>query len=417
MGCTSSVYAVGRKKKLSIPEMVVFVPSMRIPVQSDLQRPLRGLIPKDLADRLCSLRNQIVLVAEDTGGSAITELRRALEEYLSVLIGLTKKETIDDGLIEFKWRNLENGRQETCVANFWFELLSVVHLMAMLTISQADSLMIPKDHTGSGLRVVSSDCKRDAIDLLLKASGYLDCCIRDILVYIPSDIKKRLPNDFQPGVLEAISIQTLGQGTEIQLGLAVETQNATLSVKRRLACEQLIYFSQAYQCLSECDMDRGYGKKHMSFIKWKFLESKAAAYYYHGLMLDKGLEPSCHVSAVCCFLAAEELLLESKKACLSFCLASPVTRSPPLWGAMKHLHQKIPEVASRKSQMYGYLLEQEKALQALPELPEFQLSLRPEEYQLPELDSAWSSENCEAQSQTLKLKEHLNDSDYETLSE
>ena len=114
---------------------------------------------------------------------------------------------------------------------------------------------------------------------------------------------------------------------------------------------------------------------------------QAAAYYYHGLILDKGSEPSCHVSAVCCFLAAEELLLESKRACLSFCLASPVTRlvmsliqsvqnlnpqfsscsllsflarSPPLWGAMKHLHQKIPEVASRKSQMYGYLLEQEK---------------------------------------------------------
>ncbi|KAG6581124.1 hypothetical protein SDJN03_21126, partial [Cucurbita argyrosperma subsp. sororia] len=416
MGCTSSVYAVGRKKKLSIPEMVMFVPSMRIPVQSDLQRPLRGLISKDLADRLSSLRNQIVLVAEDTGGSAITELRRVLEEYLSVLICLTKKETIDDGLIEFKWRNLEHGRQEICVANFWFELLSVLHLMAMLTLSEADSLMIPKDPTGSGLRVVSSDCKREAIDLLLKASGYLDCCIRDILVHIPFDIKKRLPKSFQPGALEAMSIQTLGQGTEIQLGLAVESQNATLSVKRRLACEQLVYFSQAYQCLSECDTDRGYEKKHMSFIKWKFLESKAAAYYYHGLILDKGSEPSCHVSAVCCFLAAEELLLESKRACLSFCLASPVTRSPPLWGAMKHLHQKIPEVASRKSQMYGYLLEQEKALQALPELPEFQLSLRPEEYQLLEIDSsAWSSEHCEAQSQT--LKEHLNDSDYETLSE
>jgi hypothetical protein len=27
---------------------------------------------------------------------------------------------------------------------------------------------------------------------------------------------------------------------------------------------------------------------------------------------------------------------------------------------MKHLHQKIPEVAARKSQMYGYLLEEEK---------------------------------------------------------
>lgn len=58
-----------------------------------------------------------------------------------------------------------------------------------------------------------------------------------------------------------------------------------------------------------------------------------------------------------------------------------------------------------------------RALQALPELPEFQLSLRPEEYQLPEIDSAWSYQNFEAHSHTLKLKEHLNDSDYETSSE
>lgn len=169
MGCASSVYAVGGRKKLTVPEVVVLVPSTRIPAQSDLQRRLRGLIPIDLAHRLSSLRNQIVLVAEDTGqrslpsthhslssvclvagemyqrklvlrilglahkylelivqmltwlsppvfsatkrlfsflfrvsssklelfvcigGSAIPELRRALEEYLSVLIGLTKK--------------------------------------------------------------------------------------------------------------------------------------------------------------------------------------------------------------------------------------------------------------------------------------------------------------------------------------
>lgn len=418
MGCTSSIYAVARKKKkLSVPEVVVFVPSMRIPVQSDLQRPLRGLIPKDLADRLSCLRNQIVLVAEDTGGSAISELRRALEEYLSVLIGLTKKEYSLDGLVKFKWKSLEDGRNETCVANSWFEILSVVHLMAMLTLSEADSLMIPKDHSGSGIRVVSSDCKRDAVDLLLKAAGYLEFCVRDVLVRIPPDIKKMLPKDLQDGVLEAISIQAIGQGTEIQLGLAVECQKATLSVKRRLACEELSYFSQAYHRLSECDIDtnNGYGKKLLWFIKWKFLEAKAAAYYYNGLILDKGNEPSCHVSAVCCFLAAEELLAESKKACLSFCLAAPVTRAPPLWGSMKHLQQKIPEVASRKSQMYGYLLEQEKALQALPDLPEFQLSLTPDDYQLPELDPVWDNEKWEIQGQP--LKDHLKDSEEEIETE
>lgn len=69
MGCTSSVYAIGKKKnKKSISEISIFVPVLRIPAQSDLQKTLgRSLIPKDLADRISSLRNQIVLVAQDTG--------------------------------------------------------------------------------------------------------------------------------------------------------------------------------------------------------------------------------------------------------------------------------------------------------------------------------------------------------------
>uniref|UniRef100_A0A5B7AMU4 BRO1 domain-containing protein n=1 Tax=Davidia involucrata TaxID=16924 RepID=A0A5B7AMU4_DAVIN len=415
MGCTSSTYAVGKKKKKNITQVTVFVPSMRLPVQSDLRKTVRGLIPKDLANRISSLRNQIVLVAEDTGGSAVTELQRALEEYLSLLLGLTNTELGLQELVEFKWKNLEDGKQEVCVANSWFELLSVIHMMAMLTLTEANSMLIPKDHSSSCERIVSADCMRDAVDLLLKASGYLEFCVRDVLVRLPDDMKKRLPKDLHEGVLEAISILALGQGTEMQLSLAVESQNATLSVKRRLACEQLSYFGQAHYCLSGCNIDHGYGKKHLLFIKWKYLEAKAAAYYYHGLILDKGTEPSCHISAVCSFLAAEELLSESKKVCLSFCLAVPVTRTPPPWGAMKHLNKKIPEVASRKSQMYGYLLDQEKGLQILPDLPEFQLSLRPDDYELPEMDSAWDSEKWEIQGQT--LKEHLKDCEDEMETE
>ncbi|XP_054802633.1 uncharacterized protein LOC129306200 isoform X2 [Prosopis cineraria] len=381
MGCTCSAYARGRKKSsLSIPEVAVFVPSIRIPVQSDLQRALGGIIPRELADKLSSLRNQIVLVAEDTGGSAIAELRRTLNEYLAVLIGLTKRESSLEGLIEFKWKNFAEGRQDSCIANAWFEVISAVHLMAMLTLSEADSLMIPKDHSSSGIRAVSSENKREAVDLLLKASGYLEFCVKNVLSHMPDEVKMALPHDLQDGVLEAISIQALGQGTEIQLGLAVEDQKATLSVKRRLACEQVTYFSQAYHCLLRCDFNQGYRKKHIQFIKWKFLEAKAAAYYYHGLILDKGNEPTSYIGAVSCFLAADELLAESKKACLSFCLATPVTRAPPLWGVMKRLHKKIPEVAASKSQT---------SLQALPELPEFQLSLSPDDYQLPEMDPAW----------------------------
>ncbi|XP_016469870.1 uncharacterized protein LOC107792192 isoform X2 [Nicotiana tabacum] len=403
MGCAVSVYAVGKKKKKNIiPEVSIFVPSMRVPVQCDIQRTLKGVIPKDLADRLTSIRNQIVLIAQDTDVSAIDELQQALEEYLSLLVGLTRKEFGLQDLIGFKWRNLEDGQEEISVANSWFELLSVLHMMAMLTLVEANMKLIPKDSAMTE-RVVSGDCMRDAVDLLLKTAGYLDFCVQDVLVHLPPDVKNRLPKDLRQGILEATSTQALAQGTEIQLGLALESQNATLSVKRRLACEAVSYYGQALCCLSGHNNFHGTAKKHILFIKWKYLEAKAVAYYYHGIIVDKGTEPSSHVSALCCFLAAEELLTESKKASLSFCLAEPVTRTPPPWGVMKHLNKKVPETAARKTQMYGYLLDQEKG-QALPDLPEFQLSLKPDEYTLPETDSTWNNE-IPGQS----LKEHLKD--------
>ncbi|KAL7106572.1 hypothetical protein ACP275_06G002400 [Erythranthe tilingii] len=286
-------------------------------------------------------------------------------------------------------------------------------MMAMLTLMEANLKLIPKESALSE-RLVSPDCMRDAVDLLLKAAGYLNFCIHNVLLRLPTDIKNKLPSVMQGSFLEAISHQALAQGTEVQLGLAVQSKNATLSVKRRLACEQLIFFAKAYNCcLSQVNAKDGAAasKKQLLFIKWKHLEAKAAAYYYHGLILDKCTEPSSHVSAMCCFLAAEELLVESKKACLTFCLAEPTTRASPPWGAMKHLHKKIPETAMKKSQMYGYILEQDKGLKKLPELPEFQLSLKPDEYELPEVDSAkWEIPVPAVQT---TLKEHLNDADHQ----
>ncbi|KAL1830949.1 hypothetical protein ACET3Z_000600 [Daucus carota] len=415
MGCTaSSMYKIARKKKKNIPLVTIFVPPLRVPVQSDdVPKMLRGLIPKHLVDKITSLRNQIVFVAQDTGGNAVQELQGALEEYLPLIVGLTKRENGVRELVEFKWKNIEDGKHvQVCVKDSWFELLSVVHMMATLTLREANSKLISKDPTSD--RVVTSDSMSNAVDLLLKAAGYLEFCMRDVLVHIPADIKSKMPGDLQEDVIGAMSIQALAQGTEMQLGLAVENRNATLPVKRRLACEQLSYLGQAHFPLSKC-IDNGNRKKHLLFIKWKYLEAKAAAYYYNGLIMDKGTNPSCHTTAVCCFLAAEELLTESKKACLNFCLAVPITRIPPLWGAMKHLSKKIPETAFKKSQMYGYLLDQEKGLQGVPDLPEFELSLKPEEYELPEMNEAWDREKWEIPDQT--LKEHLIDSGDETESD
>lgn len=70
MGCaTSSDAVVGNKnkKKRIIQGSVVFVLQLRVPVHSDLHRQLKGVVPKTTIDRLTCLRNQIQLVAEDTG--------------------------------------------------------------------------------------------------------------------------------------------------------------------------------------------------------------------------------------------------------------------------------------------------------------------------------------------------------------
>jgi hypothetical protein len=51
----------------------------------------------------------------------------------------------------------------------------------------------------------------------------------------------------------------------------------------------------------------------------------------------------------------------------------------------------------------------------LPDLPEFQLSLTPDDYQLPELDPVWDNEKWEIQGQP--LKDHLKDSEEEIETE
>ncbi|KAK8676969.1 hypothetical protein V6N13_142527 [Hibiscus sabdariffa] len=93
-----------------------------------------------------------------------------------------------------------------------------------------------------------------------------------------------MEKDLQDGVWEAISIQTLNQRSEIQLGLDIESQKAILSMKRRMTCELLIYCSQAYLCLYGNALSHGYGKKYSWFIKWKFVETKTDAYYLMSLI-------------------------------------------------------------------------------------------------------------------------------------
>uniref|UniRef100_A0ACD5Z1X2 Uncharacterized protein n=1 Tax=Avena sativa TaxID=4498 RepID=A0ACD5Z1X2_AVESA len=419
MGCGASIPnslgGKGRKRRSVVQEVAVFIPTIRVPVATDIVHPLRGLVSKDLLDRLATLRSTVVLLAEDIyygDISAVSELQRVLEEYLPVVLGLTAKESRLEASVQFRWMTLDDDR-ECCLASAWYEVLSVVHLMAMLALFEANLKLIPRNGQNGIETNVSEDSKKDVVDSLLRASGYLDYSVHRLLVQIPAQIKTTFPSYLQEGMLEAISIQALAQCVEIQLGLASECDKATLSVKRRLACEQVSYFSQAHYCLSGCDTSDSYGKKLLLFLKWKWMDAKAVAYYYHALVLDKGGGPNNHISAVCCLSAADDLLSESKRACLSFCLANPVTRVPPPWGVMKNMHKKIPDVAYKKFQIYGHLLEQDKAsaLQSLPDLPEFPLSLRPEGYDFPCTGSIWENVDCQPQIQS--LMEHLKEDDEE----
>jgi len=253
MGCGPSIpkkYTIGgkgRKRRSIIQEVAVFVPTVRIPVASDIVHPLRGVVSKDLVDRLSSLRAHVVELAEEiyyADVSAVSELQHALEEYLPVVLGLTTKESCLESSIQFRWKTLDDD-QECCLASAWYEVLSVVHMMAMLALFEANLTLIPKNNGQvGGERKVSEDAKKDVVDSLLRASGCLDYSVHRILVQIPAQVKKSFPSYLQEGMLEAISIQALAQCVEIQLGLASECEKATLSVKRRLACEQVSYFSQ-----------------------------------------------------------------------------------------------------------------------------------------------------------------------------
>ncbi|KAF9616604.1 hypothetical protein IFM89_030773 [Coptis chinensis] len=131
--------------------------------------------------------------------------------------------------------------------------------------------------------------------------------------------------DLAEGVHRALSLQALGQGVDIQLGMAIDSIKATLVVKRRLSCEMVKYWHQAQENIVNLPLANGWGEKHQFFVQWKHIEAKAAACYYHGLILDEGNTEKSHGMAVAALQAVEELLKESKKTCEAFNTTAPLS--------------------------------------------------------------------------------------------
>lgn len=409
MGCfasTPSDAGGNRRRVKSIGELAVFVPGFRIPKGIDFTQPLGDSLPKSLVNRLSALRTRIVAMAvhEATtaikskqnmitrnGTSTFSDLLQALEDYLPVLLGLTKDGSQLKDKVQFVWLNQEDDDEQTTIGNVWYEVLSVLHLMAMLCLAEANYLLLPRKSKDGYQQRVSEENRRRSIDVLLKAAGYLDCSIRHVLPQIPLELRRNLPVDLSEEELHALCMQALGQGVDIQLEMAIDSPKATLAVKRRLACEMVKYWHQAQDSILKLPFSGGLEEKHRLFVKWKYAEAKAAAYYYHGLILDEGNTEKFHGMAVAALQAAEEFLKESKRACEVFNVAPPTSRSPPPWGSMKFLSDKIPKDVSSKAHTNQDLYSQERILQAAPVLPDFALALNPDDYQLPPLDPIWNT--------------------------
>ncbi|CAK9168924.1 unnamed protein product [Ilex paraguariensis] len=140
-------------------------------------------------------------------------------------------------------------------------------------------------------------------------------------------------------------------------------------------------------------LKRGEGPGFKLNVSKRHTRFHAAAYYYHGLILDEGNTEKSHGMAVAALQAADQYLKESKKACEAFNTAPPLSRNPPLWGTMKYLSEKIPKDTSSKVRINRDLYSYEKIMETAPTLPDFALALKPDEYQLPLVDPSWNDEN------------------------
>ncbi|XP_024368621.1 uncharacterized protein [Physcomitrium patens] len=436
MGCIFSTEAVDDGGVLGIPvqasEVYVFVPGLRNPKHIDLTELLKGYVSAGLAAKLQSLRSQIISIACKSGpavkirrrksldGSSVeVDLETALNSYLPVLVGLVTGGDKFGSDIEYPWTNVEDEHKETALASGYYELLSVLHLLGMLALQEANLCLTPRPSAdgfnpkaSEGMcfalhpvftfgRYISASLswysltdedKRDAIDILLKAASYFECALSRVLPNISEHIKEKLPAELTEAMLKSLEKQALGQAVELQLGFAISNVKASLAVKRRLACEQVEVWEQAMENLVRVPLAEALRDKHILFVKWKLADAKAAAYYFHGLILDEGYEANAHAEALSCLKAAYAHLKESQKVRTEFSNMEPFTKVPPVWGPMKYLAERIPRETMSKGRIFKDNYSKEKFPASTPKLPEFPIALEADPFNLPPVDPAWKRE-------------------------
>nr|XP_024397908.1 uncharacterized protein LOC112293079 isoform X2 [Physcomitrium patens]PNR37744.1 hypothetical protein PHYPA_020853 [Physcomitrium patens] len=387
-------------------EIYVYVPGLRTPKYVDLKEHLQDAISADLASRLQYLRSNVLITSgKNTPASksrrrktsqdspTAADLEKALVNYLPALLGFVAGgEKWTSGLV-FEWTNVEDEKKETALGSVYYELLSVLHLLGMLALQEANVRLTSRPPAEGYAPKVTEESKRNAIEILLKAASYFDCALRAVLPNTPEDIKAKLPADLSEPMLIALEHQALGHGVELQLSFAVDNIKASLAVKRRLACEHVQVWKEANERIEHVPLMDGWRKKLFLFLKWKLTEAKAGAYYFHGLILNEGYEENTHAQALMWLKAAHKYLKDSQRIRLEFSTAEPTTKVPEVWGPIKYFLERIPREAVNKSRVFRENYREEKLPIVVPKLPEFPLALIAEPYHLPPVDPAWEKES------------------------
>ncbi|EFJ05167.1 hypothetical protein SELMODRAFT_137552 [Selaginella moellendorffii] len=378
-------------------ELCVFSPGLRLPKSLELANSdhLLQASARNLLERLMSVHSRLAAAAQELVStkklkkkrssltvSNITQLKEAIDDYLPVLLKLIRKEPRLADQVLFTWTNQEDEIKETTLQSPYYEVLSVLQLLATLSLLEANRALLfkPVNLEASHHRQIMDETKKSAMDVLFKAAEILECALKSVLPEAPREVSRnQLPVDLKEGTLQAMQLQALGQTVEIQLGLAVDNPKATMAVKRRLACEELKYWQQA-----SVNLGNGWGDKHLLFIRWKRAEAKVAAYYFHGLILN---ESSDSQGAAACLRASAHFFKESERICGDFCATAPMTTKTlvgksPSWGPMKHLSEKISKDAFLNSRLLSTAISRDRIV----ELPDFALALQVDAYQMPEAD-------------------------------
>eukprot|EP01018_Ginkgo_biloba_P033939 Gb_40897 [translate_table: standard] len=221
MGCilTTSKDDKGRKKKQGqIEEIVVFVPGFRIPKSIDFGRLLHGYLSASMVEQLSALRTRIVVMAAEEcqsavkakktatqhGGSTFSDLQQALEDYLPSLLGLTTKGNCTGKFLV---------RGVICAAHDGYAVFIRSEFIADF---KSFCRALPTKGDRRHLMFATKRCamagnRKAAIDIFLKAAGFLECGVQYVLPQIPQEVKSKLPADLEEAVLQAFSGQALGQ--------------------------------------------------------------------------------------------------------------------------------------------------------------------------------------------------------------